>query len=142
MQERGLTYIRNGSMAAVSAVPRPLRNGIRKGHPRGRLGGGIVIALLIFGVSLIIAFVSPQLLSSVFYAPPQIKAVDAEPAVRGADIVFESVLGERCLHRNFDNQTGLMIEPQFRCGTLAKGSPASGGMTHRLDTIRKSFSNR
>src|SRR3954454_23340629 len=77
---------RSGSMAAVSAVPRPLRKGIRKGHPRDRVGGGIVIGLLIFGVSVIIAFISPQLLSFVFYAPPQIKAVDT-PAVRSADIV-------------------------------------------------------
>jgi hypothetical protein len=118
----------------------------RAQHQRQRtlIVGGVILGVSIVGFAAVMANLSARSIRPSL----AIQATNTPPGndFRSAKIVTESVYGERCPQRRFDNQTGSMVDDNRPCDNVtvldSNGVPVPLGTVHRLDGISKSFSNR
>jgi hypothetical protein len=128
--------------ATKTARPRPARLA-----PRQRRSLLIVsIGFLVLVSLCLVAVVANELAGSdVRSARSDTSSARADIDARKGKVLINSVQGERCRQRIFDNQTGRMVDANAPCNNSefeTNGRQIFRGTINRLDQIGKSFQNR
>jgi hypothetical protein len=129
-------------LTTKTARPRPARPA-----PKQRRSLLIVsIGFLVLSSLCLAAVVANELAGSdVSSARSDRSNVRADIGARTGKVLINSVQGERCRQRIFDNQTGRMVDANAPCNNSefeANGRQIFRGTINRLDQIGKSFQNR